>query len=416
MRIIASTGYMGKIKLFNDPVYGLLHIPSPIIFQLIEHPFFQRLRRIKQLGLTDMIYPGAQHTRFHHTLGAVHLMVQALDNLKLKGVSISQKEYDAALVAILLHDIGHGPFSHALENQLVEDTSHEKLSLAFMHWFAQQYGGCIPLAIEMFTGKYHRPFFCQLVSGQLDVDRLDYLRRDSFYTGVSEGIIGSDRIIKMMNVANDQLVVEEKGIYSIEKFLIARNLMYWQVYLHKTVLCAELMLLHIIKRAKWLANESTKPIAPEPLQGFLREKAPHDVTANALTKFAKLDDHDIIHAIKRWVEHEDKVLQNLSKMLLNRELLKVELHNQPISQERIQHIEKACMQQTQLSEAEVAFFVYAGAVSNTTYREQTSGINLLNKEGKLISFSEASRQYDLNVVTKEVQKHYICYPKFLSVT
>lgn len=403
---------MGKIKIFNDPVYGLIHIPYDIIFDIIEHPYFQRLRRIKQLGLTDLVYPGAQHTRFHHTIGALHLMSLALDNLKLKGVSISNEEYEGALLAILLHDIGHGPFSHALEHSFVSGMSHEKVSLKFMEFFNELHNGRLELAIEVFKGTYSRKFLCQLVSGQLDVDRLDYLRRDSFYTGVSEGIIGSDRIIKMMNVVDDQLVVDEKGIYSIEKFLIARNLMYWQVYLHKTVLSAELMLENVLKRAKQLMQAGSDIKASTSLSFFLsRQDQPADLNEADLEHFANIDDFDIVSALKEWSYSPDKVLSLLSQQLIDRKLFRVELKNRPFDIGILDTIKEETKEQCELKDSEIEYFVYAGNVSNTTYRESASSIKILLKIGGLIEFSEASKQYDLNVLTNEVQKHYICSPK-----
>ncbi|MCB0737353.1 MAG: HD domain-containing protein [Bacteroidetes bacterium] len=404
---------MGKIKIFNDPVYGLIHIPSEFIFKVIEHPYFQRLRRIKQLGLTDLVYPGANHTRFHHTIGAVHLMGLALDNLKLKGVEISDNEYEAAQLAILLHDIGHGPFSHALENKLVEQTSHEEISLAFMQFFNAKYEGRFAKAISIFKGDYEKPFLCELVSGQLDVDRLDYLRRDSFYTGVSEGIIGADRIIKMMNVKDGHLVIEEKGIYSIEKFIIARNLMYWQVYLHKTVLCAEILLTKIIERAKELASNSAIQIA-HGLMGKLLSSGNHEFKSiEGLDLFARIDDIDTLAAIKAWCSHTDPILSELSQMLINRQLPKVELHNQPIEPLYIQKIEDAAKAQLGIDNKELSYYIFKGSISNTMYHSTQHGIKILYKDGSLLDFTEACKQYDLNVLNRQVQKHYICYPKSL---
>lgn len=403
---------MGKIKIFNDPVYGLIHIPYDLVFDIIEHPYFQRLRRIKQLGLTDLVYPGAQHTRFHHTIGALHLMSLALDNLKLKGISISNEEYEAALLAILLHDIGHGPFSHALEHSFISETSHEDVSIKFMEFFNKLHNGRLDLAIQVFKGTYSRKFLCQLVSGQLDVDRLDYLRRDSFYTGVSEGIIGSDRIIKMMNVVDDQLVIDEKGIYSIEKFLIARNLMYWQVYLHKTVLSAELMLENVLKRAKELMLNGFPLRASSSLLFFLsRENQSSGISEEDLKHFANIDDFDIVMALKEWAQSSDKVLAMLSQQLIDRKLFRLELKNRPFEEGVLQTVREKTKNQCDLLDTEIDFFVYAGNVSNTTYRESASSIKILQKTGELIEFSEASKQYDLNVLTSEVQKHYICSPK-----
>ncbi|MBI1183968.1 HD domain-containing protein [bacterium] len=405
---------MGKIKIFNDPVYGFVRIPRDILFEIIEHPYFQRLRRIKQLGLTDLVYPGAHHSRFHHTLGAVHLMSEALDNLKLKGIEISDEETEAALLAILLHDIGHGPFSHALENKFITGGSHEQISLAFMQYFNNLHQGRLQLAIEIFKGSYHRPFLCQLVSGQLDVDRLDYLRRDSFYTGVSEGVIGSDRIIKMMNVHHDELVVDEKGIYSIEKFLIARNLMYWQVYLHKTVISAEMLLVKIIERAAGLYQNGFGFHLSKNMHFLLKQiSIPHINEPEVLAAFAKTDDTDVFNACKEWCEHPDPLLANLCRMLVNRNLLRVELRNGPTDHDYLDKVKAACQTKLGLGPEELNYYVLSGEVSNTTYQNEKSAIKILDKKGRLTDFAVASEQYDLNVLTKEVQKHYICYPKSL---
>lgn len=405
---------MGKIKIFNDPVYGFVGIPRDILFEIIEHPFFQRLRRIKQLGLTDLVYPGAHHSRFHHTLGAVHLMNEALDSLRSRGVEISEEEVEGALLAILLHDIGHGPYSHALENKIIVGGTHEDISLLFMEYFNERLNGRLNLAIEIFKGQYPRKFLCQLVSGQLDVDRLDYLRRDSFYTGVSEGVIGSDRIIKMMNVVNDELVVDEKGIYSIEKFLIARNLMYWQVYLHKTVICSEMILVKVLKRANELRKGhelvSSSPYFNEILKGIHIDQLKEE---SGLELFSKLDDYDVMTACKQWTSVNDKVLSTLSGMLVNRNLLKVELHNGPTNKAYFNKVQKTAREQLGLDDEMLDNCVFSGEVSNTTYQNENSAIKINFKNGQLLDFVEASKQYDLNVLTKQVQKHYICFPKSL---
>jgi len=389
-------------------------IPRDILFEIIEHPFFQRLRRIKQLGLTDLVYPGAHHSRFHHTLGAVHLMNEALDSLRSRGVEISEEEVEGALLAILLHDIGHGPYSHALENKIIVGGTHEDISLLFMEYFNKRLNGRLNLAIEIFKGQYPRKFLCQLVSGQLDVDRLDYLRRDSFYTGVSEGVIGSDRIIKMMNVVNDELVVDEKGIYSIEKFLIARNLMYWQVYLHKTVICSEMILVKVLKRAHELRKKqelvSSSPYFNEILRGIHIDKLKEE---DGLELFSKLDDYDVMTACKQWTTVEDTVLSELSSMLVNRNLLKVELRNGPTDHAYFNTVQKAAQRQLGLEDEMLHNCVFSGEVSNTTYQNENSAIKINFKNGKLLDFVEASKQYDLNVLTKQVQKHYICFPKSL---
>ena len=327
---------MKKKKIFNDPVYGFITIPSELILGLIDHPFFQRLRRIRQLGLSDFVYPGALHTRFHHALGAMHLMSLVLDNLRGRDIPVSDQEYEASQIAILLHDIGHGPFSHSLEFNLLHNVSHEELTKLLFHHLNQQLDGQLTLAEKIFNGQYKRKFFHQLVSSQLDIDRLDYLRRDSFFTGVSEGTIGSDRIIKMLIVKNDQLLVEEKGIYSIENFLDARRLMYWQVYLHKTSLSAEQMLVQIIKRAKDLIQEQTKLVINYPLEPFMTNKIDLNTIREShyLEAFARLDDYDIWTAIKSWVRNPDKVLSTLCQLLLDRKLFKIDLTNQKVNKKK----------------------------------------------------------------------------------
>lgn len=405
---------MGKIKIFNDPVYGFVSIPKDVLFEIIEHPYFQRLRRIKQLGLTDLVYPGAHHSRFHHTLGAVHLISETLDNLKLKGVEISDEEVEGALLAILLHDIGHGPFSHALEKTLIQGGSHEDLSLHFMKYFNERLNGRLDIAISIFKDNYPKRFLCQLVSGQLDVDRLDYLRRDSFYTGVSEGTIGSDRIIKMMNVVDGELVVDEKGIYSVEKFLIARNLMYWQVYLHKTVIGAEMLLVKILERAKVLRNTGRLSSHSTALNEVLNGTTTSELSDETkLGIFASLDDYDVLMACKQWTSHEDAVLSKLSTMLIDRTLLKVELRNGPLDKSYFKQIQERAKQQLDWPEILTENLVFCGTVENTTYKNDGTAIKILFKNGELLDFADASKQYDLNVLTKEVQKHYICYPKSL---
>jgi hypothetical protein len=324
-----------KLKIINDPIYGFITIPSELIFDLIEHPYFQRLRRITQMGLSHLVFPGAQHTRFMHALGCMHLMQNALQTLKLKGIDISDEEAESTLIAILLHDIGHGPFSHALENSIIEGYDHERLSLEFMDKLNEEFGGRLDLALKIFKGKYHKDFLHQLVSGQLDIDRLDYLKRDSFYTGVAEGNINSERIIAMLNVKDNQLVVEEKGIYSVEKFLISRRLMYWQVYLHKTSLAAEILLINILKRAKELGKKGLDVSTNDDLDVFL---IPKNITSlekdNLIEKFSNLDDYNIISAIKNWQYHEDKILSQLCKMLMNRNLYRVKLKNKAFSSKK----------------------------------------------------------------------------------
>ena len=408
---------MGKIKIFNDPVYGFLRISNNDIFSIIEHPYFQRLRRIKQLGLSDLVYPGAHHSRFHHTLGAVHLMEEAIDNLRIKGIEISTEEANAVTFAILLHDIGHGPFSHALEHSILENVSHEDVSLEYMHYFNRQMNGKLDLAIEIFKGNYHRKFLKQLVSGQIDIDRLDYLRRDSFYTGVSEGIIGSDRIIKMMNVVDDELVVDEKGIYSIEKFLIARNLMYWQVYLHKTVIGAEALMVKIVQRAKKLFNNNQLEVQSNSLAYFFKNSITIDdfkKDKSILHLFSQLDDIDLMCAFKNWMHSSDLILSELCQMLVNRRLFKIKLQSQPFSEAEKEDILLKIKKQKKISHQDALHFCIEGKVQNTTYHSEREKIKILFKTGKVMDFSQASEQYDLNVLNKEVQKYYICLPKLIS--
>ena len=376
---------LNKRKIFNDPIYGFVTIPYPIIFDLIEHPYFQRLRRIKQLGLTNLVYPGALHTRFHHAIGAMHLIGEAIEEIKSKGHDITDEEAKAVTIAILLHDIGHGPFSHALEHSIVNNVNHEELSEIFMSRLNKEFKGELTLAITIFQDKYHKKFLHQLVSSQLDMDRLDYLKRDSFYTGVSEGVISSDRIIKMLNIVNDQLAIDAKGIYSIEKFIIARRLMYWQVYLHKTVLSAEELLVNILKRAKELAEKKVELFCTPALKIFLyKQYSEKDfITKPALLDaFANLDDNDIMTSIKVWVTHKDKVLSTLCDRLINRKLLKVEMQNQPFQKQKITEIKNKIKKEYKLNDNEIEYFVLSGNVINDAYRADKISINILFKIGR----------------------------------
>lgn len=401
-----------KLKIINDPIYGFITIPSPLIFDLIEHPYFQRLRRITQMGLSHLVYPGANHTRFHHALGCLHLMKKTLDILKSKGIEISDEEEEAVLIAILLHDIGHGPFSHALEHSIVSDLSHEYLSLEFMNKLNSEFNGQLDLAIDIFRGNHKKKFLCQLISSQLDIDRLDYLKRDSFYTGVAEGNINSERLINMLNVVDNELVVEEKGIYSIEKFLVARRLMYWQVYLHKTSLCAEQILIKLLRRAKLVFETTQESIENSTLNYFLRHKIDSenfdDIT---LELFSKLDDYDIISALKVWQYHEDFVLSKLSQMILNRDLLKIKLRNEPIDPSKLEEYLKKVQQSFNISEAEANYFVFDGSTSNLAYQPDKEHINMWFKNGEIKDVSSASDQLNLKALSKTVIKYYICYPK-----
>jgi len=405
-----------KRKIFNDPVYGFITIPNEIIFDLIENPYFQRLRRIKQLGLTHLVYPGALHTRFQHALGAMHLMMQAVETLKSKGFHISFDEENALYIAILLHDIGHGPFSHALENSIVHNITHEDLSEIFMNRLNIIFKGKLSLAIHIFRNTYHKKFLHQLVSSQLDMDRLDYLMRDCYYTGVSEGVIGYDRIIKMLSVINDQLVVESKGIYSIEKFIISRRLMYWQVYLHKTVISAENLLIKILKRAKQLAQKGEHLFTTPSLQIFLYK----NFTKNDFLKdlqvfnaFAELDDHDIFASIKVWTNSNDFILSTLCKNMVQRNLFRIELQNGPFPVESIKNIRKRILENFPVKSKDIDYFFFEGKITNSAYDFRKDHINILFNNGDLIDISDASDQLNNAVLSKSVTKHFICYPKNL---
>lgn len=407
-------------KIINDPVYGFIHIPYQIIFDLIEHPFFQRLRRIRQLGLTHLVYPGAQHTRFQHSLGALHLMNSAIAVLRGKGINISEKEAEAVSVAILLHDIGHGPFSHTLEHSLVEGISHEDLSILFMDQLNKEFGGKLDLAIRIFKEQYEKKFLYQLVSGQLDMDRLDYLRRDSFFTGVSEGTIGLDRIIEMINVKDDRLVVDEKGIYSIEKFLIARRLMYWQVYLHKTVLSAELLLMKILKRAKELTSEGVSLFATSAMNYFLEQdinynsvfgKKPIHRKDELLKNFAYLDDNDILTSAKIWAEEKDIVLSLLCKRLLNRRLFRAKLQEEKFDVKLLEDLHKKVKDEYKIPFDQTSYFVFTEMISNYAYDPDEQSIQIFYKDGSLRDISEASDMLNTSVLSKTVKKYCLCYPK-----
>lgn len=406
---------MKSQKILNDPVYGFITIPSELIFAIIDHPYFQRLRRIRQLGLTDFVYPGALHTRFHHALGAMHLMSITLDNLRIKGTEISDEEYEAALIAILLHDIGHGPFSHALENSLLNGIPHEELSLLTIELLNEQFGGKLDLALNIFKNQYDRKFLNQLVSSQLDIDRLDYLQRDCFFTGVSEGTIGADRIIKMMAVKDGQLVIEEKGIYSIENFLSARRLMYWQVYLHKTTVSAEKMLINLIQRAKNLAQSGMQFHVTEEFEFFMKnqhsledfKKQPH-----LLENFLQLDDFDIWGAIKLWKKSEDYVLRNISQMFLTRNLYKINLVNDPFSPSELEQLKSQTLKKLDIPKEDIDYFFSSGTVSNYGYVAKDR-INILTKSGDVVDVASAADLPNIKVMSKIVEKHYVCRAKKL---
>ncbi len=404
---------INKLKILNDPIYGFISIPNSLLYDLIEHPYFQRLRRITQMGVSYLVYPGAHHTRFHHALGCMHLMQKAVQVLRFKNVEISLEEENALYIAILLHDIGHGPFSHAMEESIVEGIHHEEISLFFMNKLNQKFDGKLDLAIQVFQGKYHRKFMLQLISGQLDMDRMDYLKRDSFYSGVAEGNINSERLIQMLNVVNDELVIEEKGIYSVEMFLVGRRLMYWQAYLHKTSVCAELILVRILKRAKELVQKGENLWCSEPLKFFLMNKFSVDeFKTTALNKFALLDDSDIVSAMKAWQFHDDFVLSTLSKMIVNRKLLgiKVSEDQNKINElftDKINEIK----QNTKLTDAEISYFVFEGEISNQAYSKSKEPIMILKKDGRVKDVLSVSDQLNLKALTKPVTKYYTCYPK-----
>ena len=405
---------INKLKILNDPIYGFISIPNPFIYDLIQHPYFQRLRRISQMGLSYLVYPGAHHTRFHHALGCMHIMQKAIEVIRFKGVSISEDEENALLVAILLHDIGHGPFSHAMEHSIVENINHEAISLFFMNKLNEEFGGKLSLAIQIFKGDYHRKFMLQLISSQLDMDRMDYLKRDSFYSGVAEGNISSDRLIQMMTVVDDQLVIEEKGIYSVENFLMARRLMYWQVYFHKTSLVAELILTKILKRAKELTQKGIVLNCSESLLYFMNNKIELATFDNeTLEKFANLDDFDIISALKSWINNDDFILSNLSKMIINRDLLKIKLNSEKFSKADLESLQLSFSKENQISIQDSSYFIFKGKIINQAYSIQAEPIRILKKDNTIEDVVEASDQFNLKSISKEVTKYYLCFPKQL---
>jgi len=398
-----------KLKIVNDPVYGFIHIPNEFILDLIEHPYFQRLCRISQMGLSYLVYPGARHTRFHHALGCMYLMQQAIQTLRYKQVEINPEEEEGLYIAILLHDIGHGPFSHAMEHSIVEGISHEEISLAFMEELNRQFEGKLSIAIEIFQKKYHKEFMNQLISSQLDMDRLDYLKRDSFYSGVSEGNINSQRIIAMLTVKDDTLIVEEKGIYSIEEFLVARRLMYWQVYLHKTSIGAEFVLIRILARVKELTQQGKKLPMTTALRFFVENHITKETfDRHALHLFAQLDDYDIISGLKEWQYGDDWVLAKLSQMILNRDLLRVKLYKSPIEKEKVQELLQETAQQLNISEDLAHYFVFTGEISNTAYRKDEQNILIYTKNNKIVDVTKASDQMNLDALSTKVTKYYLC--------
>ncbi|WP_456377186.1 HD domain-containing protein [Lutibacter sp.] len=401
-----------KLKILNDPIYGFITIPNTLICDLIDHPYFQRLRRISQMGLSHLVYPGAHHTRFHHAIGSMHLMQKAVRNLRFKGINISEEEANALYIAILLHDIGHGAFSHALEQSIITGIHHEAISLRFMEALNEEFNGQLTLAITIFTEKYHRKFLHQLISSQLDMDRLDYLNRDSFYTGVAEGNISSERLIAMLNVEDDTLVIEEKGIYSVEKFIVARRLMYWQVYLHKTGLVAEKLLGKILKRAKELTLLGEKLPASKAFSYFLHHQTTKEkFTLETLKIFAKLDDYDVFSAIKEWISYNDRVISKLSESLINRILPKIILQKEPFTKLQIEKIKQQTKKKLNLSNSELDYFVYHGKIQNQAYDATKNNIQILYKNGTIKDVTEASDHLNLQALSNTVYKYYMCYPK-----
>jgi len=396
-------------KIINDPVYGFITLDDPLIYDIISHPWYQRLRRIKQLALSHLVYPGAVHSRLHHSLGAYHLMTQALFELKAKGVEITVAEEQAAKIAILLHDIGHGPFSHALEKIVIQSLDHEALSLLIMEKLNQEKNGQLDMAISIFKGIYPKKFLHQLISGQLDVDRMDYLARDSFFTGVSEGTIGYDRILKMLTVHNGELMVEEKGIYSIEEFLVSRRLMYWQVYLHKTVLCTEMTLVRILERARWLQEHGDKQVVlHDTLSLFLFNQLEGHLK-NHLDLFCQLDDTDVISAIKAWSKHNDHVLAILCLSVLNRRLFKLRLQAEPIAKEvYTRKIEEICSQLA-ISKEDASFLVFTGEAENSLYNPYDERINIIFRDGTIKDISLVDNALIHQNLSQPVKKFYLCF-------
>jgi HD superfamily phosphohydrolase len=410
----ANRNRNNKKKIINDPIYGFISIPDEFIFDVIEHPYMQRLRRISQLGLSHLVYPGAVHTRFQHVVGAMHLMGKAINVLKNKGCEISDDEKRAVLLAILLHDIGHGPFSHALEFDIVKSVTHEDISAYFIQSLEQSFGSDLNLALKIFEDKHEKPFLHQLVSSQLDMDRLDYLNRDSFFSGVSEGIIGSDRLIEMLAVHKGQLVLEEKGIYSVEKFIVARRLMYWQVYLHKTVVAAEYMLIYALRRAKWLARKGVDVFSSPALSFFLNKdlsKQEFENDKSVLENFAALDDYDILQSLKVWSNHKDATLKFLSSSIVNRKLFKIEIAKEPFSDKSITSVKNKLLSTGAFSEMDLSYLVFSDKLVNKAYNQKFQNINLLMKTGEIVDLSEASDNLNISALARPVEKYFLCYPR-----
>jgi len=402
-----------KDKIINDPIYGFITIDEGIIKDLIDHKYFQRLRKISQLGLSHLVYPGAHHSRFHHAIGCLHLMNKAISQLRKKGHIITDKEAEGLKIAILLHDIGHGPFSHALENTIIKELSHEEMSLIYMQDLNIQFNGKLSIAIQIFKDSYSKKFLHQLVSSQLDMDRLDYLKRDSFFSGVTEGNIGTERIINMLDVRDGKLVIEEKGIYSIEKFLFSRRLMYWQVYLHKTVVSAEQMLIKIIERVKFLLKSKNKIFVTASLEIFLKQdfnKKDFRNNSELIHLFSEIDDYDIYTCLKYWKKNEDFVLSELSKMMLNRNILKTKISKKDFSKNDKEKLIDNFCKFKKCSTKEAEYFIFSNKISNSTYNIQQSNINILMKDEKILDITLASDQFDIKVLNKTVNKYFLCYP------
>ena len=401
-------------KIINDPVYGFITLNKGILLNIVDHPYFQRLSRIKQLGLTYLVYPGAHHTRFHHAAGAAHLMTQAIQTLKKNGVLINKEEEEAVILAILLHDIGHGPFSHALENSFVKEISHEEISVKFMNSLNQEFDGALDLALQIFQDKYPKRFLHDLVSSQLDMDRLDYLKRDSFFTGVSEGVVSNQRIIKMFHVVNDEIVIKEKGIYSIEKFIVARRLMYWQVYLHKTVLSAEFLLAKIIERARELINNGEKLLVLPSIKYFFENTIyKENISENDfLTAFSKLDDYDVLYSVKVWADSNDQVISKLSQMLINRKLLKVKISHHKFTNDEIEEMKQYHQKKLGFSNLEMNYFVFQNQMTNNAYDPRKDEIKILFNNGTLKDITLASDNLNISALSKPVKKYYLFAPNF----
>jgi uncharacterized protein len=417
--IFPVTYLINKRKIINDPVYGFISVPGDFVFDLIEHPWFQRLRNIKQLGLTNFVYPGANHTRFQHGLGALHLMEMAIGTLRSKGVEISPEEEEATYIAILLHDIGHGPFSHALENSIISGITHEDLSLLLMKKLNEEYGGRLDMAILIFQNLYYRRFFHELISGQMDMDRLDYLRRDCFFTGVIEGSVGSERIIRMLNVVDDKLVAEEKGIYSLEKFLIARRMMYWQVYMHKTVIASESLLVNILKRAKELAVAGTDLYTTPALRFFLYNRFGREDLHQELkftpgliaSNFTRLDDNDILISAKYWADCSDSVLSDLSGRLMRRDLFAVELQDTPFTEQRLDELRKRSADRMGIEKVFAEYYVFTNSISIMAYTPDATEVKIMLKNGSTADISSVSDMFDQKFISERITKYFLCYPK-----